>query len=259
MRRFLRSTWHALRRRLNAAVGAEHGAANILVIIGMSFGLLLVTPFFMNAASEYMTRRSAQNGADAAALAGSEWYAERLTFSPGLPSHDDYYRLPDQFCWLDIAPNLEQHSIDMYKLLEYYWVEQSLNFAPQIAYPEAERLAEENYTTLLPDKYLPDFCQGDCEQNGAFRTLAVSLIARRTIVTAVPSYFGDNGLPVRAHATAVTYLDHMQVIHPYEICWGHAPPFVVIDGEVHYFVRYPLDVVWKIHLKQYQGDPYPGN
>ncbi len=255
--------WLKRARRVGAQLAsrlqAEHGGANILVIVGMSFGLLLVTPFFFNAASEYMTRRSAQNGADAASLAGAEWFAERLTFSPGKPGHYAYYRIPDQECLLDITPDpvLASHSIALYQLQQYDPVVAMLGLGSQAGLPEAERLASENHTQVLVDRYLPDLCHGTCENSGTFLALAVSSIERRTIVTAEPSYFGDNGLPIRARATATTFLDSLNVVPTREICPAHVPPFVVIGGQVHYFVRLPLDVVWLIHLKEYQGLPYP--
>lgn len=238
----------------------EHGGANILVIIGLMFALLLVTPFFLNAGSLAMTRRSSQNGSDAASLAAAEWYAERLTYTPGKPGHYSMYRIPDQECLLDITPDivLRQHSINLYRLQQYNQVVGSFRYAPFAAFGEAQRLAQQNRTEVMPDKYLPDICRGACDHRGAFQALSVSLITRRPVVAAVPSYFGDNNLPIRARSTATLYLANMS-FGPREVCWGHIPPFVVINYEIHYFVRYPLDVLWLINLKEYQGLPYPND
>jgi hypothetical protein len=251
--------------KIRKIVRYEDGGANIYIILAIGFGLLLVTPFFLNSGSLYITRRSSQNGADAAALAAAEYYAERLTFNKGMPAEGDYYTPPPQYCLLENISRFEiqRKAVEAYFNLKYLPVvreAQSFRLPPQV-----QSVAERNNTKVRADYFRAGNCEDDCEKvkisyGYRFPNLWASTITEREFISAVSGYSNLSD-PIRAHATAVTYMpDQLELYGPYR-CQDHVPPYqdVVINGVAVrlYYLRYLVKTIWRIHLIDYRGLPFP--
>ena len=68
-------------KKLTAFLRDESGGATQYVAIAIGIGMLLLVPIFVNFMGLYTSRRVAQTGADAAALAAATEYAKRLSYT----------------------------------------------------------------------------------------------------------------------------------------------------------------------------------
>ena len=204
--------------RILKRIQREDGGANIYIILGIAFGFILLTPFFLNFSSLYITRRSSQNGADAAALAAAEYFAELLSHSQSLggkvPSpHNDYYKggdldgngtLGESDCRrIDSKQNNEAYLKDLIFRQRYLTRIYSALIPNQTrGVSTAQFVAGQNNTSVVPGTFQLTRCGGDCENHPPLDALVVSLITSRGYVPAVGGYTGASGMPVRAQASA---------------------------------------------------------
>lgn len=237
------------------AFSSEQGGANIYVILAICFGLLLVTPFFLNALSLYVVRRTSVTGADAAALAAAEAYAEALTFVPNKPGHYEQWtpkspctrwfaRMNDPVDLWASYESLLEYAADWYEKLK---VNRELGLAYATDYAKKNRTDLVNYSTgVTNDPTSARIVMSKLGKRG-FQAITVSVLTQRSYVPAVPGYSSNDELEVPAGATAEIYMEN------------HAGPKVrFCNPKCNYtiercWIYYEYEFLWQIRLRKYEG------
>ncbi|MBM3127611.1 MAG: hypothetical protein FJ009_03145 [Chloroflexi bacterium] len=266
-------------------IQGEGGGANIYIIIGLAFGFLLLTPFFLNFSSLYITRRSSQNGADAASLAAAEFFAEILSYSPSLGGkvpfpHNDYYKggdldgngtLGEGDCRrIDAKQNNEAYLKNLIFRQRYLARIYGALISNQTrGTGTAQFVADQNNTSVVPGTFQLKRCGEDCENRAPLDALVLSLITSRGYVPAVGGYTGASGMPVRAQASSeiynypfdglIRYVRHTCAREEIERTNIYDPTGKVIGVKEDRYKTYLfyLEVAWKARLISYRGVPYP--
>lgn len=268
---------NAQRTPMRDLLNREEGGSTTFVIMAMGAGLFLLMPFFLNIASEYITRRTAQTAADAAALAAAQTYAEALTFNQLARNlsapHNDDYRGTDidghgGMSTRDCTPDKGKAINNITRA----YIDNILNQAPSRVGPNAQSnasnmAADNGGSTIAPGKYEMATCQTKRCQKGSFWGAQYgrifSVIGQKTYVPALAAYLNpsERNMQIPAKASAELYSKQVIDSHGRQVDIGLIPqdcplfrPSPIAKPVDQYL--YWLRVDWGVDLVQYQGSGY---
>lgn len=192
-------------RKLNEEDGLSTYLTGLMLAVGLLALLFIFIPFM----SLYTTRRVAQNGADAAALAAVGYYEEKA--SVFYPEHEPFSGECNEPLQSVHYRAVREYRQDHYRrMIGRYF---------QAAQGEAARFAEQNHTQLVLGQYSAQISGAPSSfkyrHNYTGIVFDPTLVRARTVRNFVLRQGGNQDVP--ANASALLYLDRMEVDEEREV------------------------------------------
>jgi len=186
-------------RRLWGWLEREKGGATQYLALAMAAGFLLLTPIFLNFFSVHITRRVAQTGADAAALAAARAYSDVLR-----GRNPDKHGAPTVGACYEPESSVRSRAVADYLAFVY---RKGRNRG--IGYGWASQYARNNNTELA--QFFPRMPSPSGKRTNVYGewipAVAVFAATRKDSPIMLSRIYGRNSASVPAKASAETYLE----------------------------------------------------